>query len=198
MFILKFIKNKTIDFILFLFLVVSILCILYFIFDFVEDTNKSETENTTITNTLKYDYSGDGNFSVSSLSFKYDLLLDIPSIDFKRGLYLFDSEFNNVDENLELIEGSSLPNNDDGITIIAGHTGSGDNAYFNNLSSLFIGATAKLFYDGIWYQYILENVIEIDKNGYFLINENYRPNTLLLITCKSNSDKQEVYVFNKY
>lgn len=114
--------------------------------------------------------------------------LSIPKISFKKSIYKIGDIENNVDKNIELIK------DDYNNIIIAGHSGIGEIAYFNDLDKLSIGDLIYFNYDGILRIYELNLIYEIIKNGYFKI-ENYSVPVINLITCKKDSDKiQIVYV----
>ena len=63
----------------------------------------------------------------------YIAVLKIPKIGLERGLVDPNSYLNNVNYNLEFIKGSSMPDQENGNVIIAGHSGSSRISYFRNL-----------------------------------------------------------------
>lgn len=120
---------------------------------------------------------------------KYISVLEIPKINFKRGL----TEEYNIDKNISFLEDSDMPNEKNSTTIIAGHSGNSSNSYFNDLYKLKIGDYANLFYNKEKYQYQIYNIEKIDKTGKLeLRKENYK--RLILITCEE-SDKQLIIYF---
>ena len=59
--------------------------------------------------------------------------LIIEKIKLDQALYDINSPNNNVEENVTILKGSSLPTNNKGIIFLAAHSGTGDIAYFNDL-----------------------------------------------------------------
>ena len=127
---------------------------------------------------------------------KYLGILEIPKIKIKNFLYDFDSEENNVDKNVYLVKGSTMPNETYSAFILAGHSGDSKVAYFRNLDKLNYGDIAVIFYQQIKYSYQLTQVYQEKKDGSILIQREKKKSHLLLITCdKKNKHMQNVYVF---
>ena len=63
-------------------------------------------------------------------NYNYIGVVEIPTIDFKRGFFNIDDRNNNVDKNIEVLINSDMPDITNGILAIAGHSGSGRTAYF--------------------------------------------------------------------
>ena len=105
------------------------------------------------------------------------------------------SKNNNVNKNIQLLKESNLPDKENGNVIIAGHSGNSYKAYFKNLVKLNNGDEAKIVYNGKTYIYSLSNSYEVEKTGRVEISRNINKQTLTLITCKHNTNKQIVFVF---
>lgn len=125
----------------------------------------------------------------------YIAILDIPKINLKKGVYSKESTNNNIDRNILLLKESSMPDIENGNLILAGHSGNSKNSYFKNLKKLNYDELAYIHYRGIKYAYKLVSKYEIIKNGEAIIHRNMNKNTLTLITCKDNSNKQIVFIF---
>lgn len=125
----------------------------------------------------------------------YLAVLKIDKINLERGIYSINSKNNNVNKNIQLLKESNLPDKENGNVIIAGHSGNSYKAYFKNLAKLNNGDEAKLVYNGKTYIYSLSNSYEVEKTGKVEINRNINKQTLTLITCKHNTNKQIVFVF---
>ena len=123
----------------------------------------------------------------------YIAVLEIPKIHFKKGLYDINSSKNNVDETVQILKESDFPNIESGNMILAGHSGIGKSAYFNQLNTLQKGDLIFLYYQGIKYVYQFSNCYEIEKTGYFEVPKNDET-TLILITCKMNTNMQLVFI----
>lgn len=124
----------------------------------------------------------------------YIAVLKIPKIGLERGLVDPNSYLNNVNYNLEFIKGSSMPDQENGNVIIAGHSGSARISYFRKLDQLVIGDKASLNYKGKVYNYKIVDIYDIDKTGTAEIIREKNKDTLTLITCRHNTKKQIVVI----
>lgn len=127
----------------------------------------------------------------------YIAVLKIPKINLERGLVDPNSYLNNVNYNLEWIDGTSMPNEEKGNVIIAGHSGSDRISFFRNLDKLVIGDEASIIYNGTTYNYKVVKIYDIEKNGKAEIIRNQNVSTLTLITCRHNSNNQIVVILEK-
>lgn len=128
---------------------------------------------------------------------KYIAVLEIPKIKLKRGIYAKNSKQNNVNKNIYLLKESSMPDEEKGNFILAGHSGTSYISYFKNLPKLSIGDISYVYYNGGRFQYKLVNSYEINKNGKANIIRNGEKTVMTLITCKHNTEKQIVYIFER-
>ena len=125
--------------------------------------------------------------------------LEIPKIKFKRGFYNINSKLNNVEYNIEIIKGSSMPNEENGNLIIAGHSGTGFKAFFQNLYKLEKGDKATITYSGLNYKYKITNIYKEENTGKVAIKRNHDKTTLTLITCtKDDNSTQTIYIAELY
>lgn len=122
-------------------------------------------------------------------------VLEIPKISLEKGIYSKESPRNNVNSNIEILKESDMPDKNNGNFILAGHSGSSKIAYFKNLHKLNKDDIAHVYYNGARYEYKLVNSYEIEKTGEASIIRNGQTTTMTLITCKSNSNKQIVFIF---
>lgn len=125
----------------------------------------------------------------------YLAVLKIDKIKLEKGIYSINSKNNNVNKNIQLLKESDMPDKENGNVIIAGHSGNSYMAYFKNLVKLNNGDEAKIFYNGKTYIYNLIKSYEVDKTGKVALVKNKDKQTLTLITCKHNTNKQIVFVF---
>lgn len=125
----------------------------------------------------------------------YIFVLEIPKINLKRGVFEKNSSNNNVDRNIEILKESDLPNKLKGNVILAGHSGNSSVSFFKRLPFLKTGDVARIYYEGNVINYQLVNYYEIEKTGYANIIRNQEIETLTLITCKHNTNKQYVFIF---
>lgn len=121
--------------------------------------------------------------------------LIIPKINLKKGFTRKESIENDVEKNIYLVEGSNYPDQESGNLIIAGHSGSGWKAFFNDLQKLNTNDVAYVTYKNKKYTYKIVNIYKQAKTGKIAIYRNYDKTTLTLITCTNNdSTTQTIYI----
>lgn len=121
--------------------------------------------------------------------------LTIPKINLKKGFVDRRSKQNDVEKNIYIVEGSNYPNVDGGNFIIAGHSGTGWKAFFNNLYKLETGDIAEVTYKSKKYTYKFVSIYKQQKTGKIAIYRNYEKTTLTLITCTNYDSKtQTIYI----
>ena len=122
--------------------------------------------------------------------------LKIPKINLEKGFVDKRSDENDVEKNIFVAESSTYPNVAKGNLIIAGHSGTGWKAFFNDLYQLNINDQAIISYKGKDYTYKLKNIYKETKDGTVTIKRNKNKTTLTLITCTNNDNTtQTVYIF---
>ena len=132
-----------------------------------------------------------------SISEKYLGVLEIPTINLKKGFFEKNSSLNTISKNVEILEESDMPNIENGHLILAGHNGNSSVSYFDKLNKLEKNDVVNVFYNNIKYTYKIDNIYEIDKNGTANIKQNKKTTIIALITCKKYSDdKQIVFIGN--
>ena len=112
--------------------------------------------------------------------------LSIPKINVNKGFLDKRSPENNVEKNILVVEGSSYPDKEKGNLMLAGHSGTGWNAFFNDLYKLNKGDIAQVSYKGKIYTYKIVNIYTQPKVGKIAIYRNYDKTTLTLITCTNH------------
>ncbi len=117
--------------------------------------------------------------------------LTIPSLNINKNIYKISSSENNVDKNVTILTGSSLPDKNNSIVFLAAHSGSGKNAYFDNLKTININDKVYFKYNNKTYIYKVIKINEIEKNGY-ISGTRYNNKELVLTTCSENPKKQLV------
>ena len=124
----------------------------------------------------------------------YFAVIKIPKIGLEKGLAPKGSYYNNVNRNISVLNESDMPDKENGNVILAGHSGNGRTSYFRNLNKLQNDDEVSIFYNGSEYKYKVINKYDIEKNGTANIVRNAEKNTLTLITCRHNTNKQIVYI----
>ena len=119
--------------------------------------------------------------------------IEIPKIKLKKEIYNLDSQLNDVNKGIELLEPLSLPENENSCIILASHNGNSNVSYFNKLYKLELKDKIIINYNQKKYVYQIVNIYDILKNGKAVIKKSNYNNILVLITCKGN-DKQTIYI----
>ena len=130
----------------------------------------------------------------STKSLDYVAVLKIPSIGLEKGLVSKDSYYNNVNKNIKILDESDMPDKENGNVILAAHSGNGRTAFFKNLNKLKKDNIVSVFYNGYEYKYKMVNTYDVEKTGTVEIVRNSEKNTLTLITCRHNTNKQIVVI----
>ena len=126
---------------------------------------------------------------------RYAGVLEIPKISLKRGFYNTDSKYNNIEHNVSMITGSSMPDVPNGNLMLMAHSGDAYISFFAYLYRLKIGDSAYVTYQGNKYRYQIVNIYTVPKTGKVAIYRNYNKTTLTLITCTKNDDTtQTIYI----
>ncbi|MBQ7104389.1 MAG: sortase [Bacilli bacterium] len=121
----------------------------------------------------------------------YEMILEIPKINLKKGILSKADKDNNIDKNITILEQSSYPDKVGNI-FLAAHSGSGNKSYFNNLVQLKKEDEAKLYFNEKIYTYKLQEIRSIEKNKYITISTKTN-NNLILITC--NQKEKNRFLF---
>ena len=121
--------------------------------------------------------------------------LEIKNINLKQGLVSKNSFYNNVKYNIQMLSTSDYPDKSLGNVILAGHSGTGWKAFFNDLYRLEVNDTVYVTYKNKKYIYKIVNIYKQPKIGKLAIYRNYDKTTLTLITCTNNdSTTQTIYI----
>ena len=151
-----------------------------------EYLNKTSTNNNQVVNIFKEE---DDN------KYDYIAVLEIPSLNLKRGLLSIDNKYNDVAYNIAIMETSNMPDIINSNLILASHNGNSNVSFFKDLEKLNTDSLIYIYYNGYKYIYKINNYYIVDKTGKVNINRNKNKNTITLITCKNNTDtKQIVYI----
>lgn len=123
----------------------------------------------------------------------YIAVLEIPSINLKKGLYAIDSKNNNVNKNIEIIDSSDMPDITKGNFILAGHSGTGRIAFFDNLDKLIVDDTIIVYYKNIKYIYQINNIESIVKDGTIEIKREFE-SMITLTTCNQENKNERLVI----
>ena len=115
--------------------------------------------------------------------------LIIKKIKLKEYLYNINSNENNIEKHVTILDNSIFPNKENSIVFIAAHSGTGKIAYFNDLDKLEVNDSINFIYNNKTYNYIVKDIFEEKKDGYININKEFE-DQLVLTTCSKNKNKQ--------
>lgn len=201
-------RNKTLIF----GIIVVIIGVIIGIIPIFIDINKKEIENTKIdeylTNTSNKNNEKDEEENKQQDSNKdpidsnetdeklqdYIMILEIPKVDLKKGIYPKDSDLNTIEKNVTILKESSFPNEENGNVILAAHNGNSDISYFNQLHKMNVKDKAYIYYHGTKYTYVVDKTYDVLKDGDVEIERDTNRNTLTLITCRKNKNRHIVIV----
>lgn len=170
--------NKLINILCVIIITLSCLILLinYFLIN-IDKTKNTKAVEAYLTNKISDTYNE---------KYRYKALLEIPSINLKRGILDINNRYNKAKYNIELIK------EEPDIIILAAHNGNYYNSFFRNLSSLELGETINYYKDGNIYKYIYSDSYEIRKDGYADIYYKKDNKSIILITCKDNTDDAQI------
>ena len=127
--------------------------------------------------------------------YDYIAILEIPDINLKRGLLSLSNKYNSVEYNVQVIEGSQMPDIPRTNLVLASHSGTSNVSYFRELEKLKINSEVLVYYQGYKYTYKISEYETIPKTGTISIERDKYQNTITLITCKKdNNDEQIAYI----
>ena len=121
---------------------------------------------------------------------EYLFVLNIPKINLSKKVYPLESKLNDINKNVKILSSSNIKNN---LFILASHSGTNFNAYFNNLYLLKTTDLIYIDYQNTIYTYQVKDISYINKTGYLEIPK-YLDNTLILITCSRKYINKQIIV----
>lgn len=134
-------------------------------------------------------YMDNDTINLSDDRYRYKSILEIPSINLKRGILDISNEYNDAKYNIELVK------KDNDVIVLASHNGNSYNSYFGDLVDLELGDVINYYENGKVYEYIYSDIYEIRKNGYADIYRKNGEKAIVLCTCKDDSnDGQVIFV----
>lgn len=100
---------------------------------------------------------------------------------------------NNVDNGIEVLKPSIMPDKENSKLFLASHSGNSNISYFKNINNLEYNDEVIIYFNNKCYQYKVIDKYEIIKNGTLNIKE-IEENTLILITCVKNTNRQLIII----
>lgn len=129
-------------------------------------------------------------------TYNYIGVLEIPNINFKRGFLKISDRNNTVNKNIQVLENSTMPDVDNSLLVIAGHSGNGRTAFFKNLYKLKEKDQIYIYYNNVKYIYEITKSYEEKKDGDIAIDKNSE-STLVLTTCSQTDKNKQIVIISK-
>lgn len=120
--------------------------------------------------------------------------LIINKINLKQDFYERTSKKNNVEQNITLLKESDYPDKENGIVIIAAHSGFGEVAFFKNLDQLKEQDTIIINYQNKDYLYIVDDIFIEEKNGKIHFSTKKDKKYLILTTCMPHHQGKQLII----
>ena len=160
-----------------------------------QEPEESETDSTdsdvAVVSNATQSNDPSGKVKKPKVTYNYIGRLKIPEIKLNRGFVKYGTSANNVNYNIAIMKGSDYPNVAGGNFILASHSGSGWNAYFNKLDQLKKGNMAYVTYKGKQYSYRLTQIYkDLKSDGKVTIRRTNENKLLTLVTCKKPDYKK--------
>lgn len=176
---------------------ICLLLIIIFLFLYISNILNYRLEIIKEKNQISYSINKEVSYNYKEIEEYYDMVLSIPQIKLKKGIYSKDDSRNNIDKNITIHELSDYPNTNNSNVIIYGHSGVGRKAFFNELIKLDTDSLVELYYNHVKYIYKIDNIYSVDKNNKIKVIRDTNKKTITLITC-SQTNKNEQIVFIGY
>lgn len=126
----------------------------------------------------------------SNITYNYIAVLEIPTINLKRGLVSKTDKNNNVNKNIKILKESDMPDVENGNFILAGHSGNSRVSFFKNLNKVKENDLIFIYYKSIKYTYkVVHTHLEV-RDGDIEIVRNKNKSSLTLTTC--SQEKKEI------
>ncbi len=180
-------KKKIIKISLITFISTIILLSAYYLSLYYENKKEKilikEYFNTTINDNSYHKISNDN----------YIGILEIPVINLRKGFYNIDNKNNNVNKNIQVLAKSSMPDQENSLLAIAGHSGNGRKSFFKDLDKLSINDEIIIYYNNNEYFYKINNIYEEEKDGTIEIKKDDY-SKLVLTTCNQKNKTKQIII----
>ena len=126
----------------------------------------------------------------------YTAVLEIPSINLKRGVVDSTKNFNSINYAISVDKNSNYPDKE-GNFILYAHSGNSSIAYFKNLNKVEIDDEVYVYYKGVKYKYKIFTKYDIEKTGKAEVLFSNTEKYITLITCNQNRNGYQVILIGK-
>lgn len=134
--------------------------------------------------------------SKTSYQINYKAVLEIPKINLKRVVVDSTKGFKSINYAISVDKNSNYPDSM-GNFILYAHSGSASNSYFRKLDNLEIDDSVYVYYQGIKYQYRINDKYNITKTGKAKVISSNSNRYITLITCNPNKDGYQIVLVGK-
>ncbi len=163
-------------------LILIFISLFYFIIKLYLYHNFIKTRNEEMSIFFKQ-YNNIGNkIEMDNTVTNYLLVLEIPKINLKQGVYNKYDLRNNIDQNVSILVESNRIDNKNSLLILAAHSGNSLYSYFKNLDKLQLKDQIIIYYENKKYIYQVTSIYNMSKENQLSIPE-IKTNHLILITC---------------
>lgn len=125
-------------------------------------------------------------------------VLEIPTINLRKGLYDSSSKSNSVSVGIEILKESDMPDISGGILALASHSGTSVISYFKNLENLEKKDLVYIYYNEHKYIYEIYDKLYQEKNGTIQVNKKNNDDSLLVLTtCSKEKEGYQLILLGK-
>lgn len=133
----------------------------------------------------------------SNITYNYIAVLEIPTINLKRGLVSKTDKNNNVNKNIKILKESDMPDVENGNFILAGHSGNSRVSFFKNLNKVKENDLIFIYYKSIKYTYkVVHTHLEV-RDGDIEIVRNKNKSSLTLTTCSQEKKGNQIVIISE-
>lgn len=158
---------------------------------YVLERNQIVTEK----NKIAYTLQEQTGYLKKDIEDTYDMILSIPQIQLKKGIYEKNDKRNNIEENVTIHEQSDFPDQEHSNVILMAHSGSGKKAFFHDLEKLNEDSLIEFYYQRTKYVYKIDHYYSELKIGTLSIQRDHTKKSITLITCsQKDKTRQLIYV----
>lgn len=157
----------------------------YLIYNFYKEISYKNNHKFNLESYSKQ-YNNDGNKVIKETKINYYMILEIPEINLKQGIFNINDKRNQIDKNVTILN-IDIFNNKINSLVLVSHSGNASNAYFKNLHKLKLNNEVIIYYNDRKYIYKVNKIYSNTKNSTFSINKNHK-DKLILITCLNRKE----------
>lgn len=113
---------------------------------------------------------------------EYLMVLEIPKINLKQGIYNKNDTRNTIDQNISILSESIKIDNQNSLLILAAHSGNSIYSFFKDLNKIALNDEILIYYEKQKYTYKINKIYEISKTN-SLEFPKIKNNKIVLVTC---------------